>query len=74
MQEGADFVEVFSRLARATEQIERVMKFAHSDTLGYLTSCPTNVGTGMRASVHISLPKLAERMDKFNALADSFNV
>lgn len=58
MQDGADFVEVFSRLARAAEKIEEVMKFAHDETLGYLTSCPTNVGTGMRASVHISLPHL----------------
>jgi creatine kinase len=31
---------------------------AYSDDCGVVTSCPTNIGTGMRASVHIPLPKL----------------
>ena len=30
--------------------------FAHDERLGFLTSCPTNIGTGMRASVHLPLP------------------
>ena len=34
------------------------MDFAYSDRLGYLTTCPTNVGTGMRASVMVHLPAL----------------
>ena len=33
-------------------------KFAWSDAYGYLTSCPTNLGTAMRASVHLPLPNL----------------
>ena len=31
---------------------------AYSPDFGVVTSCPTNIGTGMRASVHIPLPKL----------------
>jgi creatine kinase len=31
---------------------------AYSDDCGVVTSCPTNIGTGMRASVHIPLPRL----------------
>ncbi|MBE6825093.1 MAG: ATP--guanido phosphotransferase [Ruminococcaceae bacterium] len=34
------------------------LKFAYSDNLGYLTQCPTNLGTGMRASVMLHLPAL----------------
>eukprot|EP00745_Piridium_sociabile_P005001 TRINITY_DN130317_c0_g1_i1.p1 TRINITY_DN130317_c0_g1~~TRINITY_DN130317_c0_g1_i1.p1 ORF type:complete len:104 (-),score=3.33 TRINITY_DN130317_c0_g1_i1:222-533(-) len=34
------------------------MSFAKSPSYGYVTSCPTNLGTGMRASVHVKLPKL----------------
>ena len=33
-------------------------KFAHSPKFGYVTSCPTNLGTGMRASLHIKCPNL----------------
>lgn len=58
MQPGSDIRQVFERLARAANEIEKVAKFAHDDHLGYITSCPTNLGTGLRASVHIKLPKL----------------
>ena len=34
------------------------MKYAYSSSLGYLTSCPSNVGTGLRASVMLHLPGL----------------
>jgi len=58
MQQGADIGEVFSRLSRAATEIEKVAEFSHSETLGYITSCPTNLGTALRASVHIHLPHL----------------
>ena len=38
---------------------ERQLTYAFSETKGYLTSCPTNVGTGIRASVMVHLPALA---------------
>jgi creatine kinase/arginine kinase len=60
MQQGADIGAVFSRLARAASEIEKVAKFAHSKNLGYITSCPTNLGTALRASVHIHLPNLGQ--------------
>lgn len=67
MQKGADIKEVFSRLSNALKQIEKELSFAYSERLGYISSCPTNLGTAMRASVHISLPKLSKnkiKMDK----------
>jgi len=39
-------------------EVESELEFAFSDELGYLTTCPTNVGTGMRISVLIHLPGL----------------
>merc|ERR1712026_660256 len=39
------------------EGIEGI-EFAKSDQYGYVTSCPSNLGTGMRASVHVKLPNL----------------
>ena len=74
MQPGADIKAVFSRLQRAATKIEEHLKFAHDDHLGYITSCPTNLGTAMRASVHIKLPKLMNNKEQFNAIADKYYV
>jgi len=60
MQQGAGIKEVFARLSKAAAHIETIAKFAHDDHLGYITSCPTNLGTALRASVHIKLPKLSQ--------------
>ena len=74
MQQGADVQAVFERLCRAASHIETVCKFSHDEHLGYITSCPTNLGTAMRASVHIKLPKLMKNKEQFNAIADKYNV
>jgi len=62
MQKGGDIKEVFSRLARGIKAVGDSVKaecgkdFALSEQYGYIHSCPTNLGTGMRASVMIDLP------------------
>jgi len=62
MQGGGDVRGVFERLARGIKAVGDSVKaesgkdFMLSPRLGYLHSCPTNLGTGMRASVHIDLP------------------
>lgn len=56
----------------ADNALEQHIRFAFSPKLGYLTACPTNVGTGLRASVMLHLPGLVmtKQMKKvFNALA-----
>ncbi|MEN8303302.1 MAG: phosphagen kinase [Campylobacterota bacterium] len=70
MQRGGDIKQVFSRLTTAIYELEKKMKFAFSEHLGYITSCPTNLGTAMRASVHIKVPKLATDMDRFKEITD----
>lgn len=74
MQNGADIGAVFTRLSKACSHIETVAKFAHDNHLGYITSCPTNLGTALRASVHIHLPHLGQRKEEFQAIADKFYV
>lgn len=74
MQKGADIKAVFKRLSVAATEIEKVAKFAHDDHLGYITSCPTNLGTALRASVHVKLPLLCKDKEKFNKIADQFYV
>jgi len=76
MQKGPDILSVFRRLSIAASEIEKVAKFAHDDHLGYITSCPTNCGTALRASVHICLPNLAKKENKgqFDAIAEKYYV
>ncbi len=74
MQQGGDIKEVFTRLVNAIKSIETKVPFSYSDHLGYITSCPTNLGTAMRASVHIALPKLAKDMEAFKAITDKYHL
>ena len=74
MQHGGDIKEVFTRLVNAIKSIETKVPFSYSDHLGYITSCPTNLGTAMRASVHIALPKLAKDMEAFKAITDKHHL
>jgi len=62
MKKGTKLNEVFDRLEKVLKTIESIegIEFAVSPSYGYVTSCPTNLGTGMRASVHIKLPNLTK--------------
>jgi arginine kinase len=65
MQQGSGIKEVFARLSKAATEIEKVAKFSHDEHYGYITSCPTNLGTALRASVHIKLPFLCKDKKRF---------
>ena len=62
MQSGGDVRAVFDRLARGIKAVgdsvrsESGREFMLDAKYGYIHSCPTNLGTGMRASVHVDLP------------------
>ena len=60
MERGTVLNRVFDRLKTALDVVSGIegLSFATSDDYGVVTSCPTNLGTGMRASVHIQLPNL----------------
>jgi creatine kinase/arginine kinase len=74
MQKGSNIRQVFERLSIASAAIEKKTKFASDDHLGYITNCPSNLGTGMRASVHINLPKLQKKPDFMQSIADKYFV
>merc|ERR1712159_836121 len=54
--------EVFDRLKTAVDLCEKLIPggCAKSPDFGVVTSCPTNIGTGMRASVHYPIPNLTK--------------
>lgn len=73
MQMGAGFLEVFDRFARLVEALEKQLEFIYDENRGYLGSCPTNIGTAMRASVHVALPKLL-KSGKLEALGKEYGL
>jgi len=72
MQSGGDIKEVFTRLTTAISKLEEQLTFSYNEHLGYITSCPTNLGTAMRASVHIKLPHLAQDMKRFEEITNKY--
>jgi len=58
LRAGFQLDECFAAASALDDQLEATLEWAFSDDLGYLTACPTNVGTGLRASLLIHLPAL----------------
>lgn len=56
---GLNLKEAFNYADKLDNLLEEGLDFAFDENLGYLTSCPTNVGTGLRASVMLHLPALS---------------
>ena len=73
MEKGSDIGSVFGRLCRAVNEIDKKLGFQHSEELGYLASCPTNLGTGMRASVHVKIPN-AYSQPNFKEICDKYQI
>merc|ERR1712121_601491 len=81
MQKGGDVKAVFERLARGIKAVGDSVKaesgkdFALDEKYGYVHSCPTNLGTGMRASVHVDLPGWTQHsVDKLKARCEELAV
>merc|ERR1712066_1128930 len=62
MKKSTMINDVFDRLKAAIDVVEKLIPggCAKSPDFGVITSCPTNMGTGMRASVHVQLPNLTK--------------
>ena len=74
MQAGGNIQQVFQRLTQALSELGKHLHFLFSDRLGYISSCPTNLGTAMRASVHIKLPYLGRNRADFNAITQQYHL
>merc|ERR1719183_3250865 len=64
--EGKQIKEVTARFIRACNEVDKVLKqagstFMHNDHLGYILTCPSNLGTGLRAGTMVMLPKLSAK-------------
>merc|ERR1712072_1062426 len=66
--EGKQIKEVTARFMRACEEVAKVLKaegsdFMHNDHLGWVLTCPSNLGTGLRAGTMVTLNKMSARAD-----------
>jgi len=71
MQKGGNIKEVFRRFCQGLTKFETAMKadkhdFMWNEHLGFVLTCPSNLGTGLRAGVHIKIPNLAKDEKKLD--------
>ncbi len=69
---GFQLNEIWRRINSLDDELSMELPFAFDKTFGYLTSCPTNLGTGLRASVMLHLPGLA-LTNQIQAVAQGVN-
>lgn len=65
MEKDSNMKKIFERFCQGLKEVEKLIheqgwKFMWNEHLGYILSCPSNLGTGLRARVHIKLPLLSK--------------
>ena len=71
MQKGGNMGEVFQRFCEGLKKVEDVIKskgkeFMWNEHLGYILTCPSNLGTGLRGGVHLKIPLLSKDEKRLN--------
>lgn len=76
LKAGCQISQCAEQIDRIDDMIENKVDFAFSPRYGYLTACPTNVGTGIRVSVMLHLPalKITGQIEKFFNTARDMNL
>merc|ERR1719167_1601996 len=69
---------VFERFCTGLKEVERLIQergweFMWNERLGYVLTCPSNLGTGLRAGVHVKLPNLSKD-PRFNKILDNMRL
>jgi len=72
MEPGLQLEQAWDILKRIDEEMNKRLDYAFSSEVGYLTACPTNTGTGMRASVLMHLPALVMN-EEINKVLQALN-
>jgi protein arginine kinase len=72
LRPGLQIRQAWQALDRLDSELERKLPYAFSNDLGYLTACPTNLGTGIRVSAMLHLPGLV-LAEQINPIIQSVN-
>ncbi|KAK7173589.1 hypothetical protein R3I93_003417 [Phoxinus phoxinus] len=78
MEKGGNMKRVFERFCRGLKEVERLIQergweFMWNEHLGYILTCPSNLGTGLRAGVHVRLPLLSKD-SRLNKILDNLRL
>ena len=78
MQKGGNMRDVFTRFCNGLASFEEAIKkdgkeFMWNEHLGYILTCPSNLGTGLRAGVHLKIPLLSQH-EKFSSILKSLRL
>jgi len=73
---GLDLQNTLNLAIEIDEKLNEILGFSSSEKYGFLTACPTNVGTGLRASVMVHLPalKITGNLSKLLHIVNSFGM
>lgn len=76
MRSGLALEEALKHIEEVDEKLEDRLDYAFSQRFGFLTACPTNVGTGLRVSAMLHMPalKLTGEIDKVRRAAKALNI
>ncbi len=76
MRSGLALASALAAVDVIDDRLERTLEYAFSPRFGYLTACPTNVGTGIRFSVMLHLPglKMLGEIDKVKRAAEDMSL
>lgn len=72
LRHGLQLRQAWAAIDQADSALEKKLEFAFSPELGYLTACPTNIGTGIRVSAMLHLPGLV-LAEQINPIIQSVN-
>lgn len=72
LRPGLQLRQAWNAIDRLDSELEQVLNYAFSNELGYLTACPTNLGTGIRVSAMLHLPGLV-LAEQINPIIQSVN-
>ena len=78
MDKGDGIRNIFKNFARTATEVEKQLnadgyEIMRNDHLGYITTCPSNLGTGLRAGAMVRLPLLSQRED-FKEICHKFRL
>lgn len=79
MEKGGNMRGVFQRFCEGLQKVEDAMKakghsYMWNEHLGYILTCPSNLGTGLRAGVHVKIPKLSKDEKKLDEILDKLRL
>jgi len=76
LKAGCQLAQCAKQISQIDDMIEQKIAYAFSPRYGYLTACPTNLGTGIRVSVMLHLPalKMTDQIEKFFRAAKDMNL